>query len=67
MSGCYVHMVQLNDAKHRSDEDQMALEELQMAKKRTEKEVEVLQERIDEFKNENSKMNKGKKKLQEEV
>lgn len=45
----------------------MALEELQMAKKRTEKEVEVLQERIDEFKNENSKMNKGKKKLQEEV
>lgn len=57
----------MNDAKHRSDEDQMALEELQMAKKRTEKEVEVLQERIDEFKNENSKMNKGKKKLQEEV
>lgn len=45
----------------------MALEEMQMAKKRTEKEVEALQERIDELQNENSKLNRGKKKLQEEV
>lgn len=57
----------MNDAKHRSDEDQMALEEMQMAKKRTEKEAEALQERLDELQNENSKLNKSRKKLQEEV
>jgi len=57
----------LNDAKHRSDDDQMALEEMQMAKKRTEKEAEALQERLDELQNENTKLIKSRKKLQEEV
>ena len=36
-------------------------------KKKQDKELEALQERIDELQSENNKLSKGKKKLQEEV
>ena len=45
----------------------MAYEDLQSAKKKVEKEIEALNERIDELTNENNKLNRSKKKTQEEV
>ncbi len=45
----------------------MELEELQGAKRKVDKELEALQERIDELTAENQKVNRSKKKVQEEV
>ena len=43
------------------------MEEVQNAKRKVEKEIEALQDRIDALTTENSKVTKSKKKLQEEV
>lgn len=43
------------------------MEEIQAAKRKLEKEMEALQDRIDELTAENSKISKSKKKVQEEV
>ena len=45
----------------------MEMEELQNAKRKLDKEMEALQDRIDELTAENSKIAKSKKKVQEEV
>ena len=45
----------------------MEMEELQNAKRKLDKEMEALQDRIDEMTAENSKIAKSKKKVQEEV
>lgn len=58
---------QLADAKKKSDEDQADLEELQAAKRKVDKELEALQERIEELTAESQKAYRSKKKLQEEV
>jgi len=43
------------------------VEEIQAAKRKTDKEMEALQDRIDELTAENQKVLKSKKKVQEEV
>ena len=58
---------QLADAKKRSDEDQVEIEELQAIKRKQDKEMEALNDRIEELKAENQKVVKSKKKVQEEV
>ena len=45
----------------------MSYEDLMSAKKKVEKEIDILNERIEELSNDNSKLNKSKKRLQEEV
>lgn len=59
--------VQLSDAKKRSDEGQVELEELQGARRKQDKEIEALNERIEELQAENNKVLRSKKKVQEEV
>lgn len=63
--GCV--LVQLADAKKRADELQIEVEEYQGAKRKVDKEMEGLQDRIDELTAENNKVIKSKKKVQEEV
>jgi predicted nuclease with TOPRIM domain len=58
---------QLNDAKRKSDEDQMAYEDLQSSKKKVEKDAETLNDRMGELSNDNMKLLRSKKKIQEEV
>ena len=58
---------QFNDAKKKSDDDQVDLEEVQNAKRKLDQEVKALQERLEEMKAENQKLARGKKKVQEEV
>ena len=66
---CYISVgfTKVTDAKKKSDESQAQLEEAMAAKKKQDKEMEALQERIDELQAENAKLIKSKKKLQEEV
>lgn len=45
----------------------MEVEEIQAAKRKVDKEMESLQDRIDEMQAENNKLAKSKKKIQEEV
>ncbi len=59
--------LQLADAKKRSDDDQVDIEELQAAKRKQDKEVEALNDRIEQAKAEAQKALKSKKKVQEEV
>ena len=59
--------MQLVEAKKRADESQMEVEEYQGTKRKLDKEMEGLQDRIDELTAENSKVVKSKKKVQEEV
>ncbi len=49
------------------DEDQQEIEELQGAKRKVDKEVESLHERIEELTAENQKTTRSKKKIQGEV
>ena len=58
---------QLLDAKKKSDDDQTEIEELQAARRKQDKELEALQERIEELGAENQKTLRSKKKLQDEV
>ena len=58
---------QLTDAKKRADDSQIEVEELQTAKRKLDKEMEALQDRIEEMAAENHKIAKSKKKVQEEV
>lgn len=60
-------LVQLADSKKRADELQIEVEEYQGAKRKVDKEMEGLQDRIDELIAENNKVVKSKKKIQEEV
>ena len=62
-----VGFIKVTDAKKKSDEDQAQLEEAMATKKKQDKEIEALQERIDELQAENAKLIKSKKRLQEEV
>lgn len=62
-----IGFIKVTDAKKKSDEDQAQLEEAMATKKRQDKEMEALQERIDELQSENAKLIKSKKRLQEEV
>ena len=62
-----VGFIKVTDAKKKSDEDQAQLEDAMATKKRQDKEMEALQERIDELQSENAKLIKSKKRLQEEV
>ena len=62
---CWIYKV--TDAKKKSDEDQAQLEEAMATKKKQDKEMEAVQERIDELQAENAKLIKSKKRLQEEV
>ena len=59
--------VQLADSKKKVDEDQQEIEELQGAKRKVDKEVESLHERIEELTAENQKTTRSKKKIQGEV
>lgn len=59
--------VQLADSKKKVDEDQQEIEELQGAKRKVDKEVESLHERIEELTAENQKTARSKKKIQGEV
>jgi len=63
----YLVFIKVTDAKKKSDEDQAQLEEAMATKKKQDKELEALQERIDELQSENAKLIKSKKRLQEEV
>ena len=55
------------DSKKKVDEDQQEIEELQGAKRKVDKEVESLHERIEELTAENQKTARSKKKIQGEV
>ena len=59
--------MQLADSKKKVDDDQIEIEELQGAKRKVDKEVESLHERIDELTAENQKIARSKKKIQGEV
>ena len=59
--------MQLADAKKKVDEDQQEIEELQGAKRKVDKEIESLHERIEELTAENQKTARSKKKIQGEV
>ena len=59
--------VQLADSKKKVDEDQQEIEELQGAKRKVDKEIESLHERIEELTAENQKTARSKKKIQGEV
>lgn len=59
--------LQLADAKKRTDDIQQELEEMQNAKRKQDKEVEALQDNIDQLTAENNKLARSKKKIQEEV
>lgn len=62
-----IGFIKVTDAKKKSDEDQAQLDEAMATKKKQDKELEALQERIDELQLENGKLIKSKKRLQEEV
>lgn len=49
------------------DDSQIEIEEMQTAKRKVDKEMEGLQDRIDELSAENQKVARSKKKVQEEV
>ena len=59
--------LQLADAKKKVDEDQAELEEMQGVKRKLDKEIESLHERIEELTAENQKTMRSKKKIQGEV
>ena len=63
----YCVPVQLQEAKRKSDEDQGQLEDMTAARKRLDKDLEALRERVEELQNDNQRLNRSKKKLQEEV
>ena len=64
----YTHtFAQLLDAKKKSDDDQTEIEEMQSARRKQDKEMEALQERIEELTAEIQKTLRSKKKLQDEV
>lgn len=58
---------QLAEAKKKADEDMAELEEVQNARRRLDKEIEALNERIEELGAENAKTNRSKKKIQGDV
>ena len=60
-------VVQLAEAKKKADELQMELEELQGAKRRVDGELNTMQDSLDSLKDENNRVIKSKKKVQEEV
>ena len=60
-------VTQLADAKKKVDEDQAEIEEMQGAKRKVDKEIESLHERIEELMAENQKTTRSKKKIQGEV
>ena len=55
------------DAKKKVDEDQVEIEEMQGIKRKLDKEIESLHERIEELTAENQKTARSKKKIQGEV
>ena len=59
--------MQLADAKKKVDEDQAEIEEMQGVKRKLDKEIESLNERIEELMAENQKTARSKKKIQGEV
>ena len=63
----YKLFIQLADSKKKVDEDQQEIEELQGAKRKVDKEIESLHERIEELTAENQKTARSKKKIQGEV
>ena len=63
----YKFFIQLADSKKKVDEDQQEIEELQGAKRKVDKEIESLHERIEELTAENQKTARSKKKIQGEV
>ena len=58
---------QLAEAKRKSDDDQTQMEELRGGRKKMEKDMEALRERVDELMTENQRVTRSKKKIQEEV
>lgn len=58
---------QLAEAKKKADDDMAELEEVQNARRRLDKEIEALNERIEELTAENAKTNRSKKKIQGDV
>lgn len=58
---------QLSEAKKKADEDMAELEEVQNARRRLDKEIEGLNERIEELGADNAKTNRSKKKIQGDV
>ena len=58
---------QLADTKKKVDEDQVEIEDLQGIKRKLDKEIESLHERIEELTAENQKTTRSKKKIQGEV
>ena len=58
---------QLAEAKRKSDDDQTQMEELRSSRKKMEKDMEALRERVDELMAENQRVTRSKKKIQEEV
>ncbi len=60
-------LLQLADAKKRSDDDQAEMETLQAAKRKQDKELEAVREQLETAQADAQKALKSKKKLQEEV
>lgn len=58
---------QLAEAKRKSDDDQTQMEELRNSRKKLDKDLEALRERVDELMSENQRVTRSKKKIQEEV
>ena len=62
-----LHPTQLAEAKRKSDDDQTQMEELRGGRKKLEKDMEALREKVDELTTENQRVTRSKKKIQEEV
>ena len=58
---------QLAESKRKSDDDQTQIEELRNSRKKMEKDMEALRERVEEVMAENQRVTRSKKKIQEEV
>ena len=58
---------QLSEAKKKADDDTAELEEVHSARRRLDKDMEALQEKIEELTAENAKVQRSKKKLQGDV